>query len=72
MEYSSNLPDGQNIMKLIVVNLIVIFFLKPIYIYILYIWYIYVLYILYVYYISNWITGFNADLYWIIRYVIIY
>ena len=33
-EYSSNLHDDQKIMKLIVVNLTVIFFLKPIYIYI--------------------------------------
>ena len=33
-EYSSNLPDDRKIVKLIVVNLIVIFFLKPIYIYI--------------------------------------
>ena len=49
MEYSSNLPDGQNIMKLIVVNLIVIFFLKPIYIYI-YIYYIYDIYMYYIYY----------------------
>ena len=33
-EYSSNLPDDQKIVKLIVVNLTVIFFLEPIYIYI--------------------------------------
>ena len=42
-EYSSNLADDRKIVKLIVVNLIVISFLKPIYIYI-YI-YIYIIYI---------------------------
>ena len=41
-KYSSNLPDDQKIMKLIVVNVIVIIFsLKPIYIYIYICIYIY-------------------------------
>ena len=34
IEYSSNFPDDRKIVKLIVVNLKVIFYLKPIYIYI--------------------------------------